>query len=45
MTDVTKKRDELVRLGNEMALYKLHGSVNWAWEWSSLAIAPIANTM
>lgn len=35
MTDVTKKRDELVRLGNEIALYKLHGSVNWAWEWHS----------
>jgi hypothetical protein len=35
MTDVTKKRDELVRLRNEIVLYKLHGSVNWAWEWHS----------
>ena len=32
MTDVTKQRGELVQLGNEIALYKLHGSVNWAWE-------------
>lgn len=32
MTDVTKKRFELVPLGNEIVLYKLHGSVNWAWE-------------
>jgi hypothetical protein len=32
MTDVTKKKYELVQLGNEIVLYKLHGSVNWAWE-------------
>jgi hypothetical protein len=32
MTDVTKRRYELVRLGNEVVLYKLHGSLNWAWE-------------
>ena len=30
MTDVTKKNFELVRLGNEIVIYKLHGSVNWA---------------
>ena len=32
MLDVTKKKSELVQLGNEITLYKLHGSVNWAWE-------------
>ncbi|MGC1415463.1 MAG: SIR2 family protein [Candidatus Acidiferrum sp.] len=32
MTDVTKKKFDLVQLGNEVVLYKLHGSVNWAWE-------------
>jgi hypothetical protein len=32
MTDVTKKQFDLVQLGNEIVLYKLHGSVNWAWE-------------
>jgi hypothetical protein len=32
MTDVTRKKFELVQLGNEIVLYKLHGSVNWAWE-------------
>lgn len=32
MTDVTKRSYELVQLGNEFPLYKLHGSLNWAWE-------------
>jgi hypothetical protein len=38
MTDVTKKQYELVRLGNEIVLYKLHGSVNWAWEKHALTL-------
>lgn len=32
MTDVVTKKAEEVRLGNKYPLYKLHGSVNWAWE-------------
>ena len=32
MTDVTTRAYELVELGTEFALYKLHGSVNWACE-------------
>jgi hypothetical protein len=32
MTDVIKKKADLVQLGNQITLYKLHGSVNWAWE-------------
>ncbi len=32
MTDVTKRKSDLVQLGNDIVLYKLHGSVNWAWE-------------
>jgi hypothetical protein len=38
MTDVTKKKSELVQLGNEIVLYKLHGSVNWAWERHALTL-------
>lgn len=32
LTNVVKQKAELVQLGNEIALYKLHGSLNWAWE-------------
>lgn len=32
MTDVTKKKFELEQLGDQYVLYKLHGSLNWAWE-------------
>lgn len=38
MTDVTKKKFELVQLGTDIALYKLHGSVNWAWEPHALTL-------
>jgi hypothetical protein len=32
MTNVTKRESELVSLGKRYRLYKLHGSINWAWE-------------
>lgn len=32
MTNVVKNEADLVQLGNEFVLYKLHGSLNWAWE-------------
>lgn len=32
MTNVVTKADELMQLGDDFVLYKLHGSVNWAWE-------------
>ena len=32
MTNVVTKAHELMPLGDEFVLYKLHGSVNWAWE-------------
>jgi len=32
MTDVTKREYEVLELGHDFVLYKLHGSVNWAWE-------------
>ncbi|MBV8858475.1 MAG: hypothetical protein JOZ02_16195 [Acidobacteria bacterium] len=32
MTDVTKHRYENVELGHEVALFKMHGSINWAFE-------------
>lgn len=35
MKNVTKKTFDLVQLGNDVVLYKLHGSINWAWEWHS----------
>jgi len=32
LKDVVTKQEELLRLGDDFVLYKLHGSVNWAWE-------------
>jgi len=32
MTDITKRKYEIIELGKEFVLYKLHGSINWAWE-------------
>ena len=32
MTNIINKKYDLVQLGNDVTLYKLHGSVNWAWE-------------
>lgn len=32
MTNVTRGEYELLELGHEVVLYKLHGSLNWAWE-------------
>lgn len=35
MKNITSKDNvELVQLGNKYCLYKLHGSINWAWEHS-----------
>jgi hypothetical protein len=38
MTNVVTKEADEVRLGNKYPLYKLHGSVNWAWERHSLSL-------
>lgn len=32
MTDLTTRAHESLELGKDFVLYKLHGSVNWAWE-------------
>ncbi len=32
MTNVVTGDHELIQLGDDFVLYKLHGSVNWAWE-------------
>jgi len=32
MTNVVNKDYEFMELGDDFVLYKLHGSVNWAWE-------------
>jgi hypothetical protein len=32
MRDVVRREAEDVKLGHKYVLYKLHGSVNWAWE-------------
>jgi hypothetical protein len=32
MTDIRTKKYEELKLGNEFPLFKLHGSINWAWE-------------
>lgn len=32
MTNVIKREYELLELGHDFVLYKLHGSLNWAWE-------------
>jgi hypothetical protein len=34
MTNVAKRESEPVTLGHKYTLYKLHGSINWAWEHS-----------
>jgi len=34
MTNVTRKEAEQVALGHRYVLYKMHGSINWAWEHS-----------
>lgn len=32
MTDVTTRAYDLIQLGDDFVLYKLHGSINWAFE-------------
>jgi hypothetical protein len=32
LKNVTTREADLIQLGNRFRLYKLHGSINWAWE-------------